>query len=133
MLKNKSYIGIAFIVLVFGIIFVPKIIDRVQNGEVVKGDRLDKVSNHATENSSLNTIGKAPKFELSDQNNKPISNKDYLGKVYVLEFPHRRYKKYIFWNFHMVIVLQINNFYLYILKLNGNFSQVSHTSTSFAR
>jgi protein SCO1/2 len=86
MLKNKSYIGISFIILVFGIIFIPKIIDRVQNGNIVQGERLDTISNHTTENKSLQNIGPVPKFELTNQNNKTISNKDYLGKVFVLEF-----------------------------------------------
>ena len=87
MIKNKAYIGIFFVILVFGIFAIPKIIDRIQNGEVVKGDRLDNISNHSSEDKSkLLTIGPAPKFELTDQNNKLISNKDYAGKVYVLEF-----------------------------------------------
>jgi protein SCO1/2 len=87
MKKSYSYIGIFFIILVFGIIVIPKIVDRVKNGEVVKGDRLDNISNHSSEeNSKLMTIGPAPKFELTDQNKKLISNKDYAGKVYVLEF-----------------------------------------------
>ncbi len=43
MFKNKSYIGISFIILIFGIYAVPKIVDRIQNGEVVKGNRLDNV------------------------------------------------------------------------------------------
>ena len=54
MLKNKSYIGISFIILIFGIYAIPKIIDRMQNNEVVKGDRLDKVSNASKDNGSLN-------------------------------------------------------------------------------
>jgi protein SCO1/2 len=37
MFKNKSYIGISFIILVFGIYAVPKILNRIQQGEVVKG------------------------------------------------------------------------------------------------
>ena len=87
MIKNKSYIGIFFVILVFGIFAIPKIINRIQNGEVVKGDRLDIISNHSSsEPSKLLTVGPAPKFELTDQNNKLISNKDYAGKVYVLEF-----------------------------------------------
>ena len=87
MIKNKSYIGIFLVILVIGIFAVPKIIDRIKNGEVVKGDRLDIISNHSSsEPSKLLTIGPAPKFELTDQNNKVISNKDYAGKVYVLEF-----------------------------------------------
>lgn len=87
MKKSYSYIGIFFIILVFGIIVIPKIVDRIKHDEVVKGDRLDNVSNHSSgETSKLVTIGPAPKFELIDQNNKLISNKDYAGKVYVLEF-----------------------------------------------
>ena len=87
MIKNKSYIGIFFVILVFGIFAVPRIIERIKNGEVVKGDRLDNVSNHSSgESSKLVTIGPAPKFELTNQNNQLISNKTYAGKVYVLEF-----------------------------------------------
>lgn len=86
MLKNKSYIWISLIVLIFGIIFIPKIIDRVNNGEIIKGERLDNVSNHGKENKLLVKIGPVPKFKLTNQNNKTITNGDYLGKVYVLEF-----------------------------------------------
>jgi protein SCO1 len=66
-MKNKSYIGISFIILIFGIYAVPKIIDRLSGNDLV-------------------VIGPAPKFELIDQNNKRITNKDYEGKVYVVEF-----------------------------------------------
>ena len=66
-MKNKSYIGISFIVLLFGIWAVPKIVAKFQK-------------------SDLHTIGPVPGFELTDQNNKKISDKDYLGKVYVVEF-----------------------------------------------
>ncbi|MDT8346621.1 MAG: hypothetical protein RQ756_02370 [Flavobacteriaceae bacterium] len=38
--KNKySYVAISFIVLVFGIYAIPKIIDSVQEGKVVKNNR----------------------------------------------------------------------------------------------
>ena len=66
-MKNKSYIGISFIVLIFGIWAVPKIVSKFQKSDLVD-------------------IGPAPKFELTDQNGKKISNDDYDGKVYVLEF-----------------------------------------------
>ncbi|GGA78522.1 photosynthetic protein synthase II [Flavobacterium palustre] len=86
MLKNKSYIGIAFIVLIFGIYAVPKIVSRIQNGAVVKGNRLDKVDSGMSSEESLVKIGPAPKFELINQDNKKINNATYKGKVYVLEF-----------------------------------------------
>lgn len=66
-MKNKSYIGISFIILIFGIWAVPKIIAKFQKSDLVG-------------------IGPVPAFELTDQNDKKISNKDYLGKVYVVEF-----------------------------------------------
>lgn len=66
-MNNKSYIGISFIVLIFGIWAVPKIIAKFQK-------------------SDLFEIGQVPAFELTNQNNKKISDKDYLGKVYVIEF-----------------------------------------------
>lgn len=86
MFKNKSYIGISFIILVFGIWAVPKIIERFQNNEIVKGDRLDNVSNSSNAVEKLTKIGPAPKFELINQDNIKITNETYNGKVYVLEF-----------------------------------------------
>ena len=35
---NYSYIGIAFIILLFGIIFIPRIVDRIKNGDVVRNE-----------------------------------------------------------------------------------------------
>lgn len=66
-MKNKSYIGISFIVLIFGIWAVPKIIAKFQKSDLVE-------------------IGPVPEFKLTNQDNKSISDKDYLGKVYVVEF-----------------------------------------------
>lgn len=66
-MKNKSYIGISFIVLIFGIWAVPKIVAKFQKSDLVE-------------------IGPVPTFKLTNQNDKPISNEDYLGKVYVVEF-----------------------------------------------
>ncbi|GAA4050437.1 SCO family protein [Flavobacterium chungnamense] len=84
-MKNKSYIGISFIILVFGIIFIPKIIDRIKEGSVVKNDRMS-LSNEIIKEDGLIKIGPVPNFELTDQNRTKISDKSYLGKVYVIEF-----------------------------------------------
>lgn len=83
-MKNKSYIGISLIVLVFGILVVPTIIERIKNNDVTKSDRLNISRSH--KESDLVKIGVAPEFSLTDQNNKTITNADYEGKVYVLEF-----------------------------------------------
>jgi protein SCO1/2 len=83
-MKNKSYIGISLIILVFGIIIVPKIVERVKNNDIVKGDRLN-VQTTSVE-SGLVTIGPVPEFSLTNQNNETITNKSFDGKVYVVEF-----------------------------------------------
>lgn len=85
-MKNKSYIGISFIILIFGIVFVPKILERIKNNDIVKGDRLDTVVENNVVNENLVKIGPAPKFDLKDQNNLKITNETYTGKVYVIEF-----------------------------------------------
>jgi protein SCO1/2 len=86
MFKNKSYIGVSFIILVFGIYAIPKIVDRIKNDKIVQGDRLDNVNAEVAEEGKLLKIGAAPKFELTNQDNLKISNDTYKGKVYVLEF-----------------------------------------------
>ncbi len=89
---NYSYIGIAFIVLVFGIIFVPKIVDRIVNQDVTRSEsRSDQVKENgfASELEYLIINGKrkkVPDFSFTDQNGNTITNRDYLGKVYVVEF-----------------------------------------------
>lgn len=66
-MKNYSYIGISFIILIFGIYAVPKVVERFSEPDLV-------------------TIGAAPEFSLTNQNNETITNEDLLGKVYVAEF-----------------------------------------------
>jgi protein SCO1/2 len=90
-MKNKSYIGISLIILIFGIIFIPKIIDRISNGSVVEADRLniDKKTEETPELVYINQYGgrkKVPDFKFVNQDGDTITNKDYLGKVYVVEF-----------------------------------------------
>ncbi|XCF06707.1 SCO family protein [Tamlana crocina] len=91
--NNYSYIGIAFIILVFGIIFIPKIVDRISEGDI---NRKESRSDYADENKSIDSglafieingePKKVPPFSFTDQNGKTVTNKDYEGKVYVIEF-----------------------------------------------
>lgn len=94
---NYSYVGVSFIVLLFGIYFVPKIIDRISKGDVVRDEsRSEDINLNPKKRpgnlSDLQFIEingerkKVPEFSFTDQNGKTISNKDYEGKVYVLEF-----------------------------------------------
>jgi protein SCO1/2 len=84
-MKNKSYIGISLVLLVFGVIFIPKIVDRFKNSEVVEADRLNKVQK-PKKDSGLKLIGNAPSFSLINQDNEQITSESLKGKVYVLEF-----------------------------------------------
>ena len=85
-MKNKSYIGISFIILVFGIIFIPKIIDRIKNNDVTKIDRLNTAGQSETSEDLIMKIGPVPKFSLTNQNGQTVTNDNYKGKVYLVEF-----------------------------------------------
>lgn len=86
MQKNNSYIIISFVILVFGLLFIPKIVERIKNSSIVQSDRLDISTVNKTKTSNLEVIGAAPQFELINQNGDSISNKNYKNRVYVLEF-----------------------------------------------
>lgn len=91
-MKNYSYIGISLVILIFGIIFIPEIIKRVQEGNVVVSDRMSIPEAESKNEEPLAYIKvngkkkKVPSFEFIDQNGDTISNKDYKGKVYIAEF-----------------------------------------------
>ncbi len=86
--SRYNYIWVALIILIFGIIFVPRIVSRFTAGEVVEHDRI----NRDLENQPLSYIyldgekRKVPPFALLNQDSLLITDKDYLGKVYVAEF-----------------------------------------------
>ena len=90
---NYSYIGISFVILVFGIYFIPKIIDRINTEDVSRNEsRSDFADENKTQLSDLVFIEingerkMVPDFSFMNQNGQTITNKDYLGKVYVIEF-----------------------------------------------
>tara|TARA_R110002095_G_scaffold98538_1_gene86625 strand:- start:1021 stop:1707 length:687 start_codon:yes stop_codon:yes gene_type:complete len=84
--KNYSYIGISFVILVFGIIFIPKIVNRINNKEIVDNDRHNLERKSINKDSKLITIGEVPAFQFINQYNDTISNRSFAGKVYVVEF-----------------------------------------------
>ena len=91
---NYSYVGIAFIILVFGIIFIPKIIDRVSSDDITRDEsRSEDISKDAKKGKSdlayLEINGKpkkVPSFSFTNQDGEIVTNADYIGKVYVVEF-----------------------------------------------
>jgi protein SCO1 len=66
-MKNYPYIGITFVILIFGIWAVPKIVENFINVDMA-------------------TIGEVPNFSFTNQNGETITNRDYKGKVYIAEF-----------------------------------------------
>ena len=66
-MKKNSYIAITFVILVFGIYAVPKIVKNFTGNQLLQFE-------------------KVPAFEFTDQNNKLVSNSNFEDKVYVVEF-----------------------------------------------
>ncbi|GAA0751252.1 SCO family protein [Psychroflexus lacisalsi] len=72
-MKKYSYVGISLVILVFGIWVVSEMLSRNSTESLayieINGERK-----------------KVPEFEFVNQNKDTITNEDYLGKVYVVEF-----------------------------------------------
>jgi protein SCO1/2 len=89
MKKNKyTYVWVSLVILVFGILFIPKIVNRIQGGTVVENDRLNKQDNEGELAYVLanNQKRRVPPFAFVNQDSLLITDKDYIGKVYVVEF-----------------------------------------------
>ena len=89
-MKNKyTYVWVSLVILVFGIIFVPRIVDRIMGGTVVENTRINIGEDAQNPLEYLTYNGKnrkVPAFSFLNQDSLMISNEDYLGKVYVVEF-----------------------------------------------
>lgn len=90
---NYSYIGVAFIILVFGIIFIPKIIGRIQSGDIIRSEsRSVNIGDTTLKDPKLSYLvingerKKVMAFSFTNQHGKTITNQDYIGKVYLVEF-----------------------------------------------
>jgi len=89
MKNNKSYIGITFIILVFGIFAIPKIIDRISNDTIIDANRLNKVKKgvQSTDmDSGLVKFNKVPDFNFRNHDSIALGNSFFEDKVYVVEF-----------------------------------------------
>lgn len=86
--KKYTYVWVSLIILVFGIIVIPRIVNRLKNGETVENNRLANTNTISDLSFILNNgqKRKVPEFSFINQDSLVISNEDYLGKVYVVEF-----------------------------------------------
>ena len=92
-MNSKKNIIIIILILAFGLVFVPRIIDRVKNDDVsrsesrsLKFDNFEKNIEPVAYLLVNKERKKVPDFKFINQNEELVSNKDYLGKVYIVEF-----------------------------------------------
>ncbi|SIS82562.1 protein SCO1/2 [Zobellia uliginosa] len=87
-MKKYTYVWVSLVILVFGIIFVPKIVDRISKGTIVENDRMNvKPKEAPLAYITLNGKKKqVPAFDFINQDSIRVSNADFKGKVFVVEF-----------------------------------------------
>lgn len=87
-MRNKyTYVWVSLVILVFGIIFIPKIIERIKTGTITQHDRMNLTDTEPLDFIYLNNEKRrVPSFQFLNQDSLLISEKDYEGKVYIVEF-----------------------------------------------
>ena len=88
---KAKYIGLFAVILIFGIIFVPKIHDRIVNNTIVDNNRMSTAKSQEADvvvdtSKTLLALQEVPAFDFINQENQGITNDFYKGKVYVVEF-----------------------------------------------
>lgn len=86
--KKYTYVWVSLIILIFGIIVVPRIVDRLKSGTVTDMDRMNTVPQEkGLSYVLLNGVKrKVPSFQFINQDSLIVTDKDYIGKVYIAEF-----------------------------------------------
>lgn len=88
MKKKYSYIWVSLVILVFGIIFIPRIVSRISDKQTVDDNRMH-ISGAEQKLAYLSLNGerrRIPEFSFLNQDSLLISNEDYKGKVFVVDF-----------------------------------------------
>ncbi|MGD1944854.1 MAG: SCO family protein [Croceivirga sp.] len=86
--KKYTYVWVSAVVLVFGIFTVVEVSKRFRDDTVVDKNRMMVASNQdelafVVSDGQKRTV---PPFLFINQDSSVVSNKDYLGKVYVVDF-----------------------------------------------
>lgn len=95
--KKGYIIGLSVILLLFGLWAIKEFKHRFSHNEILQPDKMSgrktaPKSKKIEKTAELDYIvlngekAKAPQFQFVNQNKDTISNSDYLGKVYVVEF-----------------------------------------------
>src|SRR5210317_1381807 len=86
-MKKNTSIGLVVVLGIFGYLFIPKIINRLVENQTITSNRSVKPGHTSLDFIRLNgEAKKVPDFLMLNQDSLYISNEDYLGKVYVVEF-----------------------------------------------
>lgn len=84
-MKRYQSLGLVVVIVIFAAITFPTLLNRIQDGEI-------RENNRTSEAEPLSYIilnkkaRKVPDFLMRNQDSLYISNEDFLGKVYVVEF-----------------------------------------------
>ena len=84
-MKRYQSLGLVVVIVIFAAITFPTLLNRIQDGEI-------RDNNRTSEAEPLSYIilnkkaRKVPDFLMRNQDSLYISNEDFLGKVYVVEF-----------------------------------------------
>lgn len=86
--KKYTYVWVSAIVLIFGIFAVYEMTKRMKGGSIVERDRMSLGAGPKKLAYILNDgkMRRVPEFALFNQDSVLVTDKDYLGKVYVVEF-----------------------------------------------
>ena len=84
-MPSLKYVGLFLIIMIFGILFIPKIIERINSNSIIDSSRTQSAAPFYYI-SEENQTKKVPSFIFKNQDSLLISNEDFLGKVYVAEF-----------------------------------------------
>ena len=86
--KRYTYIWVSLIILIIGVIVVPRIVDRIQGESVVVNNRMANTMGEQKLTYIINNgkRRKVPQFSLMNQDSVLISDQDLMGNVYVVDF-----------------------------------------------
>ncbi len=84
-MSKVRYLGIIIVIIIFAIITVPSLIDRIENNQIVENNRTSSASTLSYIKIN-NEARKVPDFLFYNQDSLIITNEDFKDKIYVAEF-----------------------------------------------
>ena len=84
-MSKVKYLGVIIIVVIFAIITIPNLINRIINDQIVQNNRAS-ISTPLSYIKINNEPRKVPDFLFYNQDSLMITNEDFKNKIYVAEF-----------------------------------------------